>query len=230
MRRYKILRYLRLTGMIFIAGLLFTALAIVVLADSTAHYAMYCVLSKGKIDRDPATIVVQIVECLGLFVWLTASYISRISALLSPEDAYTYGSWICTIVVAKRFSDQANNQKVQELMERVRKREERPAHHGRSFRYPLRRLRLWRYLYIKMTNSFIWQIIAMFFGVAIGITQLAFARNSLVSPHDENLTSLGFGQILSLCTLLLPIMGFLAPYYGKLAVPTSGFLKLRPWQ
>jgi hypothetical protein len=216
--------------MIFIAGLLFTALVMVGLADSTVHYAMYCVLTKRKIDRDPGTIVIQIYQRLGLFVWLTASYVSRISALLSPNDAHTYGGWICTIVLSKRFSNQANNQKFKELTERARKREERPAHHGRKFWYPLPRLRLWRYLYIKMTNSFIWQIIAMFFGVEICINQLVLARNSLVSPHDENLTSLGFGQILSVCTLLLPIMGFLAPYYGKLAVPASCFLKLRPWQ
>jgi len=217
MRRYTILRNLRLIGMIVIAGLLFIALAIVVLSDATVHYAMYCVLSKGKVDRKAGNIVLQIWECLGIFVWLTASYFSRLSALLSPENAHTYGSWISAIIVAKRFSDQPDNWKVKTLRKRVHDRGERPAPDKGGFSWYF--VNLWRYLYIKMTDSFVWQIIAMFFGVAIGITQLALARNSLVSPSDENLTSLGFGQILSICTLLLPIIGFITSYYGNYSFP-----------
>ena len=74
-----------------------------------------------------------------------------------------------------------------------------------------------------MTNSFVWQIVAMFHGIAIGITQLILARNSPASPHDENMTSLGFGQILSICTLFLPFIGFLEAGCGKftLSVPQA---------
>ena len=214
MREHKFLLCLRLIGMIFIAGLLFTALVITVLADSSFHNALYCVLELGKIERDVRSVVVQVSQCLALFVWLTSSYISRISSLLSPADVDKYGSWIGAFVVSRMHPNQANVAKAEQLTSRAQARLMRPDRCAEGSKI-LYWAKLWRYLYILMTDSFIWQIIAMFFGVAIGITLVVVARYSLVNPHDENLTSLGFGQILSVCTLLLPVMGFLSAYYGE---------------
>jgi hypothetical protein len=222
MRQHKILLYLRLTGMAIIAGLLFTALTMIVLTNSEVTYATYCVFARGNIDQSVGDIFAQVAECLGLFVWLTSSYVSRTSALLSPQDTERYGSWICATIVLRMHPNKAS--KVETLEGEVRNRSIRPTpciKGGRHERVRKSRywLCLWRYYYIEMTNSFIWQIIAMFFGVAIGVTQVILSRGSVADPHDENLTSLGFGQILAVATLLLPILGFVTAYCGKLAIP-----------
>ena len=109
--------------MIIDAGLMLVALVVIVITDSTVHYAVYCVLTKGKTVHGARGIISQFIQCLGLFVWFLASYISAISALLSPKDAYTYGSWIGAIIVAKRFPNQPENQKIKDLTESARNRE-----------------------------------------------------------------------------------------------------------
>lgn len=224
MRQHKILLYLRLTGMAIIAGLLFAALTMIVLFNSEVTYATYCVFALGNISQSVGDIFAQVAECLGLFVWLTNSYVSRTSALLSSQDTERYGSWICAMIVSRKHLNKASK-KVKSLEEEVRNRSSRPSPLIEDERHERVRksrywLCLWRYYYIELTNSFIWQIIAMFFGVAIGVTLVILSRGSVADPHDENLTSLGFGQILAVATLLLPILGFVTAYCGKLAFPT----------
>src|SRR5580692_3693320 len=88
MRRMRSLLYIRLLFLILIALFLFVAMVCVVIIDTDMRDTVYCALTHRTINLD----FLQIVEVLGVFIWLGSQYRVRLLELLNSKTVVGY-SW-----------------------------------------------------------------------------------------------------------------------------------------
>lgn len=172
-----------------------------------------------------------------IIAWLITSYSSRMISLYSPRRGSSK-SWP-TRQVARVFrlelvepteeddSLAKLDQIVQEADDRLR--------NGPLRRWKILRRLCTTYTYFfalagaierAFTNSFLWHLIWLFFGATFGIGQVISIRKDYTVPyrHDQEIDTLnkwGFGQILPLVLLSLPVLTGLEAYFGKLAMQNA---------
>ena len=70
------------------------------------------------------------------------------------------------------------------------------------------------YVWTKLGHSFLWRLLWILFGVIYGLVEVSLLRLNLVDSDDAN--KFGFGQIVPLLLLALPVLGAVDSYFvGK---------------
>ena len=172
-----------------------------------------------------------------IVLFLIASYTSRIARLYSPDPEWTLQIWLARAVFrkdkqlssveraaiavhAKTRSEMGTAFRKIRYQRRLAQYLEAQKVERSPFRYRLREI---MFVNQEIQRSFVGELQALLFGVSFGVTQLLYFRGLLGTPHhpgvdylvgDEN--TIGFGQLVPLLLILLPIFAAGEAFDGKL--------------
>ena len=72
------------------------------------------------------------------------------------------------------------------------------------------------YLYQQLSDSFLGEILTLVFGMAYGITEVLYARLKVPDVGlSDGQNAMGFGQLVPLLLMVLPILAAGEVYFGK---------------
>ncbi|KKY17270.1 hypothetical protein UCDDS831_g06438 [Diplodia seriata] len=164
-----------------------------------------------------------------IIAWLILSYASRMISLYSAHVKSSY-SWptrqiasIFRLEIQEPTAEDDSLEKLEKIMQAVDER----LRNGPLRRWSaLRRVCVW-YTYFfslagaierALANSFLWHLIWLLFGATFGISQVISIRKDYPVPYrkeqeTETLNKWGFGQILPLVLLALPVLTGLEAYF-----------------
>jgi uncharacterized membrane protein len=205
------LKYTRLVGMFALYIMLFVGL-LVLYTSRPFQVPVQCRLKFISLSGNQR---LSYLTAILLFFFLTITYISKFVKLCFP------GYSVVTKLV---FRNQHDDSRLQTSDFRRRYYTDRLANLSRSkssniFKLAQKYRIIFNFVYLEFLDSFLWQIVWLFFGNFYGIRQLYWAKYFVgqqitLEPHDgEN--SLNFGQLLTLLILVLPVLAAIEAFFGR---------------
>ncbi|KAI9683775.1 MAG: hypothetical protein M1822_005965 [Bathelium mastoideum] len=212
LKGHPMLMFVRLAGMFALFVMLFMGL-LIIYVNEVFQVPVQCRFQKlGSRELYKVPLLNHIVA-VSLFAFLTTSYLVKFIKLLRPNrNAPIVNS---PLIIPRKIS---------ESKKRLEQSQRRLGHVSNNSR-----LELWRQLkrgfivfqliYLEFLDSFLWQILWLYFGNFYGIRQLFWAR--VFVPHSANIqlwpngdeNRLGFGQLLALLLLALPLLAAIEARY-----------------
>lgn len=205
------LKYTRLVGMFALYIMLFVGL-LVLYTSRSFQVPVQCRLKYISLSGNKR---LSYLTAILLFFFLTITYISKFVKLCF--SGYS-------VVMKLVFRNQHADSRLQTSDFRRRYYTDRLANLPRSrssniFRLAQKYRIIFNFVYLEFLDSFLWQIVWLFFGNFYGIRQLYWAKHFVgqkitLEPHDgEN--SLNFGQLLTLLILVLPVLAAIEAFFGR---------------
>jgi hypothetical protein len=204
------LKFIRLVGMIVTFGMLFVGM-LVLYAKFPFGAPVRCRFSRLSLSGNrPLNLFCAVL----LLTFLTLTFLSKSLRFCFRKDGRSLTLRGLVFRCRRRYKTSIISRK-DHYAERLRKVSHLKV--SPRFRYVLGCFEVFNFVYIEFLDSFLWQIVWLFFGNLYGVRQLVWARK-YVRDHvriegDEN--QLNFGQLLALFLLVLPLLAAVEAYYGR---------------
>jgi hypothetical protein len=177
------------------------------------NVAMYCALHPRKDDA----LLGFLPNLLPAATWLVAAYINRLGAVYVKTPSDSSRSWAYYYAIIKadpNFVPPTRVDPQAKAIDKIRLVREEP---GRSH-WILNWMELIRFAHVQLIGSFLWELIWVFFGLIYGISQLVVAWIQVESQKKSSLFVMGFGQMVPIILLVLPVLTALEVFYGMSSI------------
>ena len=196
-RTHRRLKYVRIASMLALYILLMAGMFILY-AKRSFQVSMQCRLENISIRPESLSTIVAV----ALFMYLTVTYISKLTKLSLPS----------------------NRSKMQTFLDRKQRYREKfclSSHHELTSAFDgfRRATAAFYFAYLEFLDSFLWQILWLFFGNFFGIRQLYWVIHVVgrdIKIEQGNEHEFGFGQLLALSLLTLPCLNAVEAFAGTL--------------
>ncbi len=209
-QRHPRLRWWRVIGM----SLSVVALLAVQLANFNGHLndtsLFYCALARGfhleLFDRR-----FDFNRLMVVFVWLGYAFGNRLVGLYCQDQTVYTTSWFYRHVMSllgQPVDAVPMQEHVAEAMQKIRERSQQPPSFRRKFgSWGLRH----NTFFDDFASSFLWEMSALMFSLTYGFAHIVAVREQLGqeytgNAHAQGLNVLGFGQIVAVMLVLLPVL------------------------
>lgn len=202
--------------MLLIAVLLLAAEVISYLSiaqPNLKNMAMYCSLRPRSSYL--ATILIYL---LPIITWLVAAYVNRLAAVSVKTRADPLRSWVYHYAILKadaNFVPPVPVDRRARAIDKIRAANDQPSRLKKSI---LNLFELVRFAYAELISSFLWELIWLLFGLVYAISQLGNTWRKFESPNKSSLFVMGFGQMVPIILLVLPVLAALEVYQGMSSI------------
>jgi hypothetical protein len=179
----------------------------------TAFY--YALQTKGgaEFGRDSYYRTANAFNLSLIVVWLIFAYVNRIEALFDQGRGKGSESWAIKYFTKKFNPELLDEDDHQRAIKRISKLSE--LQHSPVERHFLTGLALTIFANAQLRSSFLWEIIWIHFAFIYGITNLALIwMTPFFAASYSGITTIGFGQLISILLLILPFLNVAEVYYG----------------
>jgi hypothetical protein len=208
-KEFPALKYIRLVGMTSTFVMLFIGM-LVLYTKAPFRVPVQCRLARISLS---GTHPLNYLCAVLLFFWLTVTFLSKSFRFCFQKEGGSsalLGIFQC-LLHDKDKSVSRNDYCVLRLGEISQSTA------SSIFTYAQGYFAIFNFVYIEFLDSFMWQIVWLFFGNFYGVRQLVWARKFVRHrvPVQGNESELNFGQLLALSLLVLPLLAAVEAYYGR---------------
>ncbi|OCK73708.1 hypothetical protein K432DRAFT_410468 [Lepidopterella palustris CBS 459.81] len=195
-----------LIAALLIAGNFMRTTTDISLAWQRPDLCLYCLFNNSSL-RKKASVGVDIFS----MIWLFSAYANRLVALYDSDVTTHSRSWIYRCFMRKGSRQRSDPYTRQNILDKIHAVcESHRAPRSKAF---INAAHLLSLAYVEMKGSFWWEIVWLLFGAAYGLTTVFtvwFSRSQSGQLFlGATATTMGFGQIVPLLLLILPIFAAL---------------------